>query len=289
MTAPEILAHAEGADALVVFPGDPIDHALIGALPPRVRALLSYSAGLDHIDLAAAAERGLVVTNTPAAVTEATAEIAALLILAAARRTGEGERLLRAGRWPGWAPCFHLGQGVGGKRLGIVGMGNIGVAVAERMRAFGMSIFYFSRRPNARADEAGATRCATLIELANSSDVVSVHCPSTEETRGLMNAAFFAAMRTGALFINTARGDVVNDDALVAALADGRIGGAGLDVYAHEPDLDPRYLSFENVVLLPHLGTATIEAREQMGQQVLANLNALLAGDAPPNAIGVAR
>jgi lactate dehydrogenase-like 2-hydroxyacid dehydrogenase len=282
----DIMAKAvEGTRALVVTVGDPIGAALIGALPASVQAISTVSAGHDHIDLAAARARGIMVTNTPDVLTEATADIAMLLILAAARRAGEGFLDVLNDRWAGWSPTHMMGRDLSGRRLGIVGMGRIGRAVAHRARAFGMAIHYHSRRRMAPAQEQGATHHATLESLLAVSDVLSIHCASTPETRGLIDAAALAQLPEGAILVNTARGDIVDDDALIAALRRGRLFAAGLDVYRGEPVIDPRYRELKNVFLLPHLGSATLETRIAMGMRALDNLDAMLAGKMPPNRI----
>ena len=252
---------------------------------PRARMLGNFGVGYNHIDLAAAKAAGLVVSNTPGAVTDATADIALMLILMVARRAGEGERLVRAGRWEGWHPTQMLGRHVSGKTVGIVGMGRIGQAIARRCHyGFGMQVRYFNRskvaEPGMPSEQVGA-----LTELAASVDVLVAAVPGGPETRHLIGAAVFAAMSPQAIFVNIARGDVVDEAALVAALESGAIAGAGLDVYEQEPLVPKRLRALENVVLLPHLGTAALEVREAMGVLAVENLVAFADGRMPPNCL----
>jgi len=270
-------------DVLVPTITDRIDAALIATPARRVRMIANFGAGVEHIDRAAARATGLVVTNTPGALTEATAELALTLMLMAARRAGEGERELRAGRWSGWRPTHLLGRGLDRATLGLVGFGRIAQATARRARALGMEIAYFSR---SAADPAlGARRVDTLADLAATADVLSIHVPGGEATRHLVDAALLATMPAHAILINTARGPIVDEAALAQALASGGIGGAGLDVYEREPAIHPGLLASERAVLLPHLGSATIAARTAMGMQAADNLDAFLAGAAPPDRV----
>ena len=269
-----ILERAATADALLVCVGDPIDAGLIAALPDRIGIIATFSVGTDHIDLAAAAARGIHVANTPDVVTDATAEIALLLMLGAARRAHEGTRQIREGTWPGWSPTHLIGRQLSARRLGILGMGRIGRAVAARARAFGMEIHYHNRRRLSAAEERGAVFHRTLNGLLGVSDVLSLHCPATPETRGLIGADTLARLPGDAILINTARGEVVDDDALIAALTSGRLAAAGLDVFAGEPDIHPGYRDLPNAFLLPHLGTATAETRDIMGFRALESLEA---------------
>ncbi|HXH04043.1 MAG TPA: D-glycerate dehydrogenase, partial [Candidatus Competibacteraceae bacterium] len=226
--------------------------------------------------------------NTPGVLTDATADLALTLLLMVARRAGEGERELRAGRWRGWRPTHLLGTQVAGKSLGIVGFGRIGQATAERARfGFGMHILYHSRRPDAggAAERLGASYCATLEELLQRADFVSLHCPGGAQNRHLIDARRLGLMKPGAFLINTARGDVVDEQALVQALRSGHLGGAGLDVYEHEPRVAPGLLELDNVVLLPHLGSATTETREAMGMKVVDNVLAFFEGREPPDRV----
>ena len=266
-------------DALCPTVSDRITGDILSVPNPRVRIIGNYGAGFEHIDLDAAKAAGIVVTNTPDVLTDATADLALLLMLMATRRAGEGERELRAGQWTGWRPTHLLGQSLAGKTLGLVGYGRIARATAERARAFGMTLAYHSRR---RAeDEAGATYHDTLESLAATADVLSLHTPGGPETRHMVDAALLKRMKPGAVVINTARGSVVNEADLAEALRTGVIAAAGLDVYEREPVVDPALLALSNVVLLPHLGSATIETRTAMGMKVADNLDRFFDGEPP--------
>lgn len=281
---PEQLAAAmAGHDALLPTITDRIDAALLGRPDRRVRIIANYGAGVDHIDLDAARAAGVVVTNTPDVLTEATAEIAILLMLMASRRASEGERELRDGRWTGWRPSHLIGQGLAGRTLGLVGFGRIGQATAAKARGLGMRIRYASRSRAAPEVEAalGAERATSLQALAAESDVLSLHLPGGEATRHLVDAALLSVMPRHAIVVNTARGSVIDEAALAEALAEGRIAGVGLDVYEHEPVVHPGLLAHPRAVLLPHLGSATIEARTAMGMRAVANLDAFFRGEAP--------
>ncbi|MFZ0569104.1 MAG: D-glycerate dehydrogenase [Rhodomicrobium sp.] len=283
MTADELLARSQDKHALLVTLTEKFTPELIAKLPPSVRIVATYSVGYDHIDLAAAKARGIRVSNTPDAVTVATAEIAMLLILGAARRAQEGERLLREKKWAGWQPMQLIGRRLDGKRLGIYGMGKIGQAIAKRARAFDMEIHYHNRRRCSPAQEQGAIYHETLDSLLGVSEFLSINAPSTPETRGIINARAFAKLPRGAIAVNTARGDLVNDGDLIEALKSGQVGYAGLDVFKGEPDIDPEYYRLANVFLLPHMGTSAIEARDEMGFAALDNIDAVLAGRDGPS------
>jgi lactate dehydrogenase-like 2-hydroxyacid dehydrogenase len=284
-TAERLLELAQGCDGLLVCPGNTVDAALIGKLPNSVKIVATYSVGFDHIDVKAAAARGLIVTNTPEVLTDATADTAILLMLAAARRAGEGERLLRAGQWDGWRPTQLLGTHISGKRLGILGMGRIGQAVAKRARGFDMEIHYSDIRRLAPSQEQGAVYYANPDDLLPHVDVLSLHMPGGADTAKFLNAARLAKLRKGVVVVNSARGTLVDDAALIAALKSGQVAAAGLDVYANEPHLDRGYCALENVCLLPHLGSATVETRNAMGFRALDNLDAYFAGKAPPDRV----
>lgn len=279
------LAAETGAAGILCTAGDRLDAAAIAALPEAVRIVATFSVGTDHIDLDAAKARGLIVTNTPDVLTDATADIALLLMLGAARRASEGERMIRAGAWTGWAPTQLLGTHLGGKRLGIIGMGRIGQAVAQRARAFGMAIHYSNRRRLPAEQEAGAIYHADPEAMLAVCDVLSLHFPATPETTHWLNAERIERLPPGAIVVNTARGSVVDDEALIAALARGRLAAAGLDVFENEPNLHPGYRGLENAFLLPHLGSATVETRNAMGFKALDNLDAVFAGSAPPDRV----
>ncbi|MQX35037.1 2-hydroxyacid dehydrogenase [Roseospira navarrensis] len=277
-----LVGHAAGADGLLVAPGNAVSAEVIAALPESVKVIATFSVGFDHIDLEAARARGLIVTNTPDVLTDATADIAMLCLLGAARRAGEGEAMMRTGEWIGWAPTQMMGVQVTGKRLGIVGMGRIGRAVAKRARAFDMAIHYQDSK-ELPVDLAGdAVFHPTIEDLLPHCDVLSLHCPATPETTRMMNAERLALLPRGAVLVNTARGTVVDDEAVIAALKSGQLAAAGLDVFTGEPNVHPGYRDLPNTFLLPHLGSATIETRNAMGFRALDNLDAvLLRGGAP--------
>ena len=267
-----------GADGIICTLGDPLQEALRGG-PWRTRILANFGAGTDHIDVATAKGAGLVVTNTPGALTEATADLAMALILMVTRRLGEGERELRAGAWTGWRPTHLLGSSLQGKALGIIGFGRIGQAVARRAKlGFGMEILYTSRSDRPQARDALAARRLPLDELLAVSDVVSLHTPATPETLNLIDGGRIAQMKRGSYLVNTARGNVVDERAMTGALKAGHLAGAGLDVYPREPEIAPELLQLPNVTALPHLGSATIETRTAMGMRAIANLEAFFAG-----------
>jgi lactate dehydrogenase-like 2-hydroxyacid dehydrogenase len=286
LTPTEIIAHAAGADALLCTATDRMDAATIAALPATLRVLATLSVGTDHIDLAAARARDLPVVNTPDVLSIATAELAMLLVLMAARRAGEGERLVRAGRWTGWAPTQLLGMQVSGKRLGIFGMGRIGRELAAMARGFGMRIHYRNRSRLAPELEAGATHHSTDDSFLAACDILVLMAPGGAGTSNWLNADRLARLAPGSIVVNAARGSLVDDTALIAALTTGHIAAAGLDVYANEPALHPGYLSLENAVLLPHLGSATTETREAMGALALDGITAILTGQTPANRVG---
>lgn len=284
----EALARAGGYDALMPTITDRITAEVIGARPAKLKIIANFGAGFEHIDLAAAKGAGVVVTNTPGALTEATADIALTLMLMAARRAGEGERELRAGQWAGWRPTHMLGQSLAGKTLGLVGFGRIAQATARRAKdGFGMKIAYHGRRRAEAEVEARfeAQYHESLDELVAASDIVSLHCPGGPATRHMIDAPRLARMKPTGILINTARGSVVDEAALAAALESRRIAAAGLDVYEAEPAVHPALLALENAILLPHLGSATIESRTSMGMQAADNLDAVFAGREPADRI----
>jgi lactate dehydrogenase-like 2-hydroxyacid dehydrogenase len=285
MSSEELVARCQDKDALLVTLTEKFTPAVIAQLPASVRVIATYSVGYEHIDLAAAKARGIRVSNTPDAVTIATAEIAMLLVLGSARRAPEGERLLRERQWGGWQPMQLIGRRLDGKRLGIYGMGKIGQALAKRARAFDMEIHYHNRRRLSAAEEQGAIFHETLDSLLAVSEIFSINAPSTPETRGAINASVFAKLPRGAIVVNTARGDLVNDGDLIAALKSGQVAYAGLDVFKGEPNIHEGYYGLENVFLLPHMGTSVIEARNEMGFAALDNIDAALAGRELPSAL----
>ncbi len=278
-----IYTAADGHWGLAITSMDKFNAEVFSRLPNSVKIVSTVSVGIEHIDLAAASARGIVVTNTPGVLTEATADITLLLMLGAARGAGWGQRMVRENRWPGVSMVSPLGDDVSRQRLGILGMGRIGQAVAGRARGFGMSIHYHNRQPVAADLGAGATYHATFEDMLPHCDFLSINCALTAETRNLINARTLALLPKGAIVVNTARGGIVEDQALIAALNNGHIAAAGLDVFANEPNIDPRYRELENVFLLPHLGSATMRTRTDMGLRALANMEAFANGKIPPD------
>lgn len=284
----DALAAAMGTcDVLVPTITDVLDAAAIARAGPRLKLIANFGAGVDHIDLKAARAKGIVVTNTPGVLTDDAADMAMALLLAVPRRLAEGERCARSGEWAGWTPTWMLGRRVSGKTLGIIGMGRIGQAIALRARGFGLAIRYHNRRrlPDVVERAVDATYDAALDDLLAASDFVSLNCPLTPETHHLLDAGRLARMRPDACLINVARGELVDEAALIVALEGGGIAGAGLDVFAHEPAIDPRLLALENVVLLPHMASATIEAREATGDKVITNIRMWADGHRPPDQV----
>ena len=284
-SADSFLEAGEGQDGIFCAGGDPLTADVIDRLPDSVGILATYSVGYEHIAVEAAKARGIVVTNTPHVLNDATADVAMLCLLGAARRGAEGDRMVRAGEWVGWHSTMMLGVHVSGKRLGIFGMGRIGRAVARRARGFDMEVHYHNRSRLASALEDGAVWHDTPESLLAASDFLSINAPSTPETRRFLDAGRIAHLPDGAVVVNTARGDLVDDDALIAALRSGKVAAAGLDVFAGEPNLDPRYRELDNTFLLPHLGSASAETRDAMGYCCLDNLDAFFAGRPCPNAL----
>jgi glyoxylate reductase len=272
---------AEGFDGLLITPAEKCTAEFIAGLPASVRILATFSVGYDHIDLAAAKARGITVTNTPDVLTDATADIAMLLILGAARGASWGERMVRERRWTSWSPIAPLGYDVSGKRLGILGMGRIGQALAKRARGFDMPIHYFSRRRLPPEQELGAQYHQTFAAMLPHCDFLSINCASTPETRNMINADVLSKLPKGAIVVNSARGDIINDDALITALKTGKIAAAGLDVFRNEPNIDARFLELDNVFLLPHLGSATPNPRTAMGMRAVDNLEQFFQGKNP--------
>lgn len=275
------------ADVLVPTITDAIDAELIGKAGPRLKMIANFGAGVDHIDVEAAVGRGLVVTNTPGVLTEDTADLTMTLILAVSRRIVEGAAVVQEGRFEGWSPTWMTGRKLWGKRLGIVGMGRIGQALARRARAFGMQVHYHNRKPvpDMVAEELGATWWDDLDQMLARMDLISLNCPATRETRHLLDARRLGLLRPEAILVNTARGELIDEAALAEAVARGRIAGVGLDVFEHEPKVHPGLLGHPNVVLLPHLGSATIEARQDMGDRVIANIQTFANGHRPPDRV----
>ncbi len=283
----KLLELVQVADVLVPTVTDRIDSVIVKTASERLKLIANYGAGFDHIDLRSARERGITVTNTPDVLTEDTADMTLALILAVPRRLTEGERVLRAGHWTGWSPTWMLGQRVSGKRLGIVGMGRIGQAVARRARAFQMKIHYHNRRrlhPELEA-ELEATYHESLDQMLARMDIITVHCPHTPATYHLLSARRLKLLQPHAFIVNTARGEIIDEIALVKMLRAHEIAGAGLDVFENEPAVNPKLLQLDNVVLLPHMGSATAEGRIGMGESVMINIKSFCDGHTPPNRV----
>jgi glyoxylate reductase len=281
----EILAGARGMDGILATPTEKISAEMIQGLPEGVRIIANFAVGYDHVDIEAAKRHCLVVTNTPDVLTNATAEINVLCMLGAARRAGEAERLVRRGGWTAWSTEFMVGKEMSGARVGILGMGRIGRAVAERCRGFGMEVHYNNRRRLSPGEEQGAIYHDTPESLFRVSDFLSINCPATPDTKGLVNAERIEMLPDGAVIANTARGAIVDDEALIAALKSGKVAAAGLDVFNNEPQLHPGYLELENAFLLPHIGSATVSTRNAMGFRALDNLDAFFAGREPSDRV----
>ena len=276
------------ADALLSTVTDNLDASVMSVKEPRTRVIANFGVGYSHIDLEAAKSNNIAVTNTPDVLSDCTADLAMTLLLMSARRAGEGERELRSGGWTGWRPTHLMGRKVSGKKLGIIGFGRIGRAMARRAHAgFGMNIKVFNRStvPSAALDAVAAESVASVEELLRVCDFVSLHCPGGGANTHLINSARLAVMKPDAFLINTARGEVVDEDALIDALANNRLAGAGLDVFENEPAIDSRFLKLSNAVLLPHLGSATQETRDAMGFRVVSNLDQFFSGSEPADRV----
>ncbi|WP_308910689.1 2-hydroxyacid dehydrogenase [Pseudokordiimonas caeni] len=275
------------ADVLVPTVTDTIDAEVIEAAGEQLKLIANFGAGVDHIDLKAAHKKGIVVTNTPGVLTEDTADLAMALLLSVPRRIFEGEKILRSGHWTGWTPTFLMGHRIQGKRLGIIGMGRIGQAIARRARAFNMAVHYHKRTrlPAQVEAELEATYWADLDQMLSRMDFVSVNCPLTPETHHLLNRDRLKKMQPHSVIINTARGEIIDEEALADMIEVGRLAGAGLDVFEEEPTINPKLLSLDNVVLLPHMGSATIEARVAMGEKVLINIRTFMDNHRPPDRV----
>ena len=277
----ELLEAAKGASGILATLTEQVDAELMQAAGEDLKVIANMAVGYDNVDLEAARERGVVITNTPEVLDETTADTAFMLLLAAARRLGEGERIVRSGRWEAWGPKMLIGPDVWGKTLGIVGFGRIGQAMARRARGFDMEVFYTARSRKEDAENELGARYAELDELLQTSDFVSLHTPLTEETRHLIGAGELKKMKPESVLVNTSRGPIVDEGALADALAQGRIFAAGLDVYEEEPEVHPRLLELENVVLAPHIGSASIETRDKMATLAAENISAVLRGEKP--------
>ena len=287
MSSDELVEAVKTADVLVPTVTDRIDSRILSQANENLRLIASFGAGVDHIDLATARTRGITVTNTPGVLTEDTADMTMALILAVPRRLAEGERLVRSGDWAGWGPTSMLGHRIWGKRLGIIGMGRIGSAVARRARGFGLSVHYHNRRrvPDMLEQELEATYWESLDQMLARIDIISVNCPHTPATFHLLSARRLDLLQPHAYIVNTSRGEVIDEAALTRMLRDGRLAGAGLDVFEHEPAINPKLLELEKVVLLPHMGSATIEGRIDMGEKVLINIKTFVDGHSPPDRV----
>ena len=287
MTHDQLAAAMADCDVLVPTVTDEIDAGLIEAAGDRLRLIANFGAGVNHIALKAARARGIIVTNTPGVLTEDTADMTMALIVSVPRRLAEGEKLVRSGQWKGWSPGGMLGHRIGGKALGIIGMGRIGQAVAQRARAFGLSIHYHNRHrlPPVLEAQLGATWHDSLDEMLAAIDILTIHTPRNAQSENLLDARRIGLMRPHVFLINAARGGIVDEDALVTALEGGKLAGAGLDVWQHEPQIDPRLLALPNVVMLPHMGSATYEGRLATGDKVITNIRVWADGHRPPDQV----
>ena len=286
-THEQLLDAVQRADVLVPTVTDRIDAEVIAAADARLKLIASFGAGVDHIDLAAARHAGITLTNTPGVLTEDTADMAMALILSVPRRVTEANKIIRQGSWTGWAPTALLGHRINGKSLGIVGMGRIGQAIAHRARGFGMSIHYHNRRPVHPEIEAEleATHWDDLGQMLSKMDIISVNCPHTDATNRLLSRDMLKHIQPHAYIVNTSRGEVIDEAALADLLKSGKIAGAGLDVYENEPAITPELLDLDNVILLPHIGSATIEGRISMGDKVIINIQTFVDGHTPPDRV----
>ncbi len=283
----ELAAAMQHADVLVPCITDHIDAAMLAQAGPKLKLIANYGAGVDHIDVTSARQRGVMVSNTPGVTTDDTADMVLALILAVTRRIPEGLAVMQAGEWQGWSPTAFMGARVGGKRLGILGLGRIGQAVARRARAFGMQVHYHNRKRLRPETETSleATYWESLDQMVARMDVVSVNCPHTPSTFHLMNARRLKLMKPSAVIVNTSRGEVIDENALTRMLRAGEIGGAGLDVFEHGHEINPRLRELPNVVLLPHMGSATLEGRIEMGEKVIVNIKTFADGHRPPDLV----
>ena len=287
MSTADLVAAMQSADVLVPTVTDYISADLIAQAGERLKLIANYGNGVDNIDLPAARERGISVTNTPGALTEDTADMTMALLLAVPRRISEGARLLHSGDWKGWSPTLLPGRRIWGKQLGIVGMGRIGTALARRARGFGLEIHYHNRRPVHPdvEDELEATYWESLDQMLSRMDIISVNCPRTPATFHLLSRRRLELIQPHAYLVNTSRGEVIDERALGDLIDAGKIAGAGLDVFEHEPAVDPRLLASDNVLLLPHLSSATVEGRHEMGEKVIVNIRAFVDGHKPPDRV----
>ena len=287
MSEDELAAAFERADILVSTVTDQINGRVIARAGEQLQMIAQFGAGTDNIDVQTATQRGITVTNTPGVLTDDTADVTMALILSVPRRLNEGSRLIADGKFDGWAPTWMMGRRLGGKRLGIIGMGRIGQAVARRARAFGLQIHYHNRKPVARHIEEGleATYWDSLDQMVAHMDIISINCPHTPATFHLMNARRLGLMKPDAFIVNTARGEVIDEAALAHILSENKIAGAGLDVFEREPPVNSDLIGLENVVLLPHMGSATLEGRIEMGEKVIINIKTFTDGHRPPDRV----
>ncbi|MEY2991846.1 MAG: hypothetical protein RI946_1240 [Pseudomonadota bacterium] len=287
MTREELVAAVQTADVLVPCITDKIDAGLIGQAGDRLKLIANFGAGIDHVDVNTARQRGILVSNTPGVVTEDTADMTLALMLSVTRKIPQGLNIMQSGEWGGWSPTANLGGRLGGRRLGILGMGRIGQAVARRAAAFGMQIHYHNRkrlRPEVE-DALEATYWDSLDQMVARMDIISINCPHTPSTFHLMNARRLKLLKPTAVIVNTSRGEVIDENALTRMLRAGELAGAGLDVYEHGTDINPRLRQLDNVVLLPHMGSATVEGRMEMGEKVIINIKTFADGHRPPDLV----
>ncbi|WP_340241487.1 2-hydroxyacid dehydrogenase [Sulfitobacter pontiacus] len=284
-SAEDIIRMSASVDGIIPCHSEHFSADVVAQLDPRLKIVANHSVGVDHCDLGALRDKGIVVTNTPDVLSDATAELAMMLMLGAARNAVAGDRTVRSGTWDFWSPAFLVGKQMTGARLGIVGMGGVGRAFARKARGFDMEIHYHNRSRLSPEDEAGAIYHETLESLLAVSDFLSLHCPATPDTVGLMNADRLAQLPKGAVLVNTARGNLIDEAALLDALDAGHIGAAGLDCFVTEPGGNPAFASYDNVMMMPHVGSATVQTRDAMGFKALDNLDAFFRGESPPNAL----
>jgi len=280
-TADDIVRMSRDVDAIIPCHSEHFDHDTVSRLDARLKIVANHSVGVDHCNLDAFKQKGICVTNTPDVLSDATAEIAMLLLLGAARRAAEGDAMVRSGSWDTWSPSFMVGTQVSGKRIGIVGMGRVGQVMAKRARGFDMQVHYHSRTQLQPEQEQGATYHANLESLLQNADFLSLHCPATEHTKGLINAETLALLPDGAILVNTARGALIDEAALLHAIDSGKLAAAGLDCFVTEPGGNPSFAAHNNIMMLPHIGSATFETRDAMGFRALDNLDAFFAGKQP--------
>ena len=281
----DIIEMSARVDAIMPCHSEKFTAQVAGRLGSRLKIIANYSVGVDHCDLAALRKRGIVVTNTPDVLSDATAEIAMLLLLGAARRAVEGDRIVRTGAWDFWSPSFMVGKQVSGQKLAIIGMGRVGQVMAKRARGFGMEVHYFNRNRLAPNLELGAIYHETIESLLGVAEFLSLHCPATPESTGMMNSERFELLPDGAVVVNTARGALVDENALLAALESGKVAAAGLDCFVQEPGGNPAFAAYDNVFMLPHIGSATRQTRDAMGFRALDNLDMFFAGKSPRDSL----